>query len=429
MGYEEHSLPALAMHIGRSRTLIRLFLSAALAAAGAGNLRAQDGTGSLAKPTTSIVAAAVATEVEGELTQLRITLSEPVEAHAQLMESPDRVIVDLPEVAFHLAAENGKKREGVIASYRYGLFAPGRSRVVIDLVQPSVVAGIWVESDEPAGTSILVVELKQVGRDEFRRAQTASLVTPARSAPARAAVEKTDERPVIVIDPGHGGIDPGAAGANSVIEKDLVLGFARHLKKKLESSDYYRVLLTRDSDIFISLGDRVRAARSAKADLFISIHADSLSGGQDVRGLTVYTGSERASDADSARLADRENKADAAAGLDSAEGPDEVLDILQELTSRETRTFSHRFAGRLVSELDSVAQLNKNPRREAGFKVLRAHDVPSVLLELGYLSSRKDLDMLVSEEWRGKAVASIAVAIERFFATRLARQGAAAVSP
>ena len=113
----------------------------------------------------------------------------------------------------------------------------------------------------------------------------------------------------------------GRAGANSVIEKDLVLGFARHLKKKLESSGYYRVLLTRDSDIFISLGDRVRAARSAKADLFISIHADSLSGGQDVRGLTVYTGSERASDADSARLADRENKADAAAGLEFRRRP------------------------------------------------------------------------------------------------------------
>jgi N-acetylmuramoyl-L-alanine amidase len=187
--------------------------------------------------------------------------------------------------------------------------------------------------------------------------------------------------------------------------------------------------MTRDEDVFVSLGDRVRSARSAKADLFISIHADSISGGQDVRGLTVYTGSERASDAESARLADRENKADAAAGIDSGDSPDDVLDILQDLTLRETRSFSHGFATRLVGELDTIARLNKNPRREAGFRVLRAHDVPSVLVELGYLSSKQDLDLLMSEQWRGKMVSAMAVAVDRFFATRLARQGAAAVLP
>jgi N-acetylmuramoyl-L-alanine amidase len=234
---------------------------------------------------------------------------------------------------------------------------------------------------------------------------------------------------VIVIDPGHGGIDPGAAAHSGVIEKDLVLSFAQQLKKKLEAQGRYRVLMTRDEDVFVSLGDRVRSARSAKADLFISIHADSISGGQDVRGLTVYTGSERASDAESARLADRENKADAAAGIDSGDSPDDVLDILQDLTLRETRSFSHGFATRLVGELDTIARLNKNPRREAGFRVLRAHDVPSVLVELGYLSSKQDLDLLMSEQWRGKMVSAMAVAVDRFFATRLARQGAAAVLP
>jgi N-acetylmuramoyl-L-alanine amidase len=418
------------MHIGRLTNLCGFLLLATLTVAGSGTASAQNGNGAPKQAAASVVAAAVAVHVEGDRTQFRVTLSEPIEALAHLMEGPDRVIIDLPEVAFHLAAENGSKREGVIASYRYGLFAPGRSRVVIDLAHPAVVADIRIQGDAPGGASILVVELKRVEREEFRRVQAASIATAAKISPTRpSAVEKTDERPIIVIDPGHGGIDPGANGANGIVEKELVLVFAQQLKKKLDSSGYYRVLLTRDQDVFISLGDRVRAARSAKADLFISIHADSISGGQDVRGLTVYTGSERASDADSARLADRENKADAAAGIESNEGPDEILDILQELTSRETRSFSHRFAGRLVGELDAVAQLNKNPRREAGFKVLRAHDVPSVLLELGYLSSRKDLDLLVSDEWRGKAIASMAVAIDRFFATRLARQGAAAVSP
>jgi N-acetylmuramoyl-L-alanine amidase len=358
-----------------------------------------------------------------------VTLSEPVSANAHLMENPDRVIVDLPEVAFHLPADTAVKREGSIASYRYGLFAPGRSRVVIDLAHPAKVSDIRVRTDAPGGAAILVVELKRVDREEFRREQAVKAADAPKIMADRHSAEKIDDRPVIVVDPGHGGIDPGAAGANGTVEKELVLTFARQLKKKLDDTGHYRVVLTRDQDVFVSLGDRVRAARAVKADLFISIHADSISGGQDVRGLTVYTGSERASDAESARLADRENKADAAAGVESNDGPDEVVDILQELTLRETRTFSHRFAGRLVGELDSVAQLNKNPRREAGFKVLRAHDVPSVLLELGYLSSRKDLDLLVSDEWRGKAIDSMGIAIGRFFATRLARQGAAAVSP
>jgi N-acetylmuramoyl-L-alanine amidase len=252
----------------------------------------------------------------------------------------------------------------------------------------------------------------------------------AEGAPEPPAVQQAkDARPVIMIDPGHGGIDPGAAGSGHVVEKDLVLSFAQRLKKKLEASGRYKVLMTRDEDVFVSLGARVKAARAAQADLFISIHADSISGGQDVRGLTVYTGSERASDADSARLADRENKADAAAGVESGDMPDDVSDILQELTLRETRGFSHGFATRLVGEFDAVARLNKNPHRQARFQVLRAHDVPSVLVELGYLSSQKDLDQLMSEEWRLKMASAMAVAVDRFFAARFARQGAAAVLP
>lgn len=379
---------------------------------------------------TNVIAAAVAVETEGAKTRFKVTLSKPVTAHAYLMERPDRVIVDLPEVTFHLPAETGRKKEGMIASYRYGLFAPGRSRVVMDLAQPAVVSGITVEPNAPGGASILVIELSRVERDEFRKAvaESASKAAKAGAEPP-AAAEVADTRPVIMIDPGHGGIDPGAAAATGVFEKDIVFAFARRLKKSLEISGHYQVLLTRDRDVFVSLEDRVRSARAAKADLFISIHADSLSGVQDVRGLTVYTRSERASDADSAMLADRENRVDALAGIESGEGADEVLDILQDLTLRETRGFSHNFAGRLVGEFDAVARLNKNPRREARFHVLRAHDVPSVLVELGYLSSKQDLDLLMSDEWRGKMVSAMSAAIDRFFATRLARQGAAAVLP
>ena len=403
--------------------LLRSIVVAALLASGV----------SYARPTekeAGVIAAAVSVETEGAKTRFKVILSKPVTAHAYLMERPDRVIVDLPEVTFHLPAETARKREGAIASYRYGLFAPGQSRVVMDLAHPAIVSRIFAEPDAPGGASTLIIELSRVEREEFRKAaaESASKTAKATSEPA-AVAEAADARPVVMIDPGHGGIDPGASAVSGVFEKDIVFAFAQRLGKSLENSGRYRVLLTRDRDVFVSLEDRVRSARAAKADLFISIHADSLSGVQDVRGLTVYTRSERASDADSAMLADRENRVDALAGIEGGEAADDVLDILQDLTLRETRTFSHSFAGRLVGEFDTVARLNKNPRREARFHVLRAHDVPSVLVELGYLSSKQDLDQLMSDEWRGKMVSAMTVAIDRFFATRLARQGAAAVLP
>jgi N-acetylmuramoyl-L-alanine amidase len=414
------------MHMTPFTSLLRLLLLAMLVVAGAGRGLAVGVEGKAEAP---IIAAAVAVEVEEGKTRFKVTLSKAVVAQVQLMEKPDRVIVDLPEVAFHLPTDKGRKREGLIASYRYGFFAPGRSRVVMDLAQPSVVSALHVEQNLPGGAAMLVVELSRVERDEFRRVASQNSAAAKEPSVPVAPKETTDTRPVIVIDPGHGGIDPGAAAGSGIHEKDIVLSFAQMLKKKLEVQGRYRVRMTRDQDAFISLGDRVRAARAAKADLFISIHADSISGAQEVRGLTVYTGSERASDAESARLADRENNADAVAGIESSEQADEILDILQDLTLRETRTFSHSFATGLVGELDSVARLNKNPRREAGFRVLRAHDVPSVLVELGYLSSRQDLDQIMSDEWRGKMVSAMSTAVDRFFATRLARQGAAAVLP
>jgi N-acetylmuramoyl-L-alanine amidase len=187
--------------------------------------------------------------------------------------------------------------------------------------------------------------------------------------------------------------------------------------------------MTRDHDVFIPLDERVRLARAARADLFISIHADSIAAAPRIRGLTVYTGSKQASDAESQHLADRENTADAAAGLDGGDGAEAVADILQDLTLRETRGFSHRFARKLMGEVNPVMPLSKKPYRQAGFRVLRAADMPSVLVELGYLSSRKDLDLLTSGEWRDRATSAMGAAIDRFFATRVAAQGAVPAAP
>ena len=179
------------------------------------------------------------------------------------------------------------------------------------------------------------------------------------------------------------------------------------------------LVMTRDSDVFVSLGDRMRLARDHHAALFISLHADSLSESGDVTGATVYTVSERASDAEAARVAEKENGADLAGGVAAKEDASDVADILFDLTRRETRAYGHVFARGLLGEWKNAARLNKNPERSAGFRVLKAPDVPSVLLELGYLSSEKDARALMSAPWQDKAAISVARAVDVFFAPRL----------
>ena len=217
-----------------------------------------------------------------------------------------------------------------------------------------------------------------------------------------------------MIDPGHGGIDPGAVVA-SIAEKAVVLAFGPSSKEQLEASGRYRVLMTRDDDRFVPLAERVSIARAAGADLFISIHADSLTQAQEVRGATIYTGSERATDAEAARLAAKENQADAVAGLDAAEDMQDVAGILMDLAKRETRTFSSVFARNLVEKLGGSVKMHKVPLRSAGFRVLSAPDVPSVLIELGYMSSPKDAELLNSPAWRGRLSTAVARAVDGYF--------------
>jgi N-acetylmuramoyl-L-alanine amidase len=379
------------------------------------------------------VAISAEIDVESDRTSLVFTLSEDVEARGFVMGNPDRVIIDLPEVNFQIPPES-IEIGGVVASYRFGLFAPGRSRIVIDLAGPARIAAIETSIRQSDRAALLTIALETVTQAAFQEAVERDSRAALESAMTTASLRDVeavpgDTRPVIVLDPGHGGIDPGAVGAGGVLEKDIVYAFATRLRERLEEGGRYRVILTRQGDAFVALGERVKIAQRAQADLFVSIHADSISSAPQVSGLTVYTGSERASDRESARLADRENQADAAAGVEDAQMPDEVADILHDLTQRETRGFSHGFAGRLVEELDGVARLNKNPHRQAGFRVLRAHDVPSVLLELGYLSSQRDIEQLMSQAWRDKATAAMADAIGRYFTTRFANRGVAPVSP
>jgi N-acetylmuramoyl-L-alanine amidase len=222
----------------------------------------------------------------------------------------------------------------------------------------------------------------------------------------------------VVLDPGHGGVDSGAIGPGGAVEKAIVYDFTHELAQKLEASGRYRVVLTRDGDQFVSLGDRVKIARDANASLLISIHADTLQSAAEVSGATVYTVADRASDAEAARIAEHENAADKAAGVEQKEDAAGVADILFDLKRRETRAYAHIFSRGIVSEWRGAGRLNHNPERSAGFVVLKAPDFPSVLVEIGYLSSPQDVKSLGSLEWRAKATSALANAVDHFFRPR-----------
>ena len=233
------------------------------------------------------------------------------------------------------------------------------------------------------------------------------------------AEDLAQRRPVVVIDPGHGGIDPGAVSRSGTAEKDVVQAFSEALKQALDDAGHYEVHLTRTDDVFLSLHERVQFARQRGADLFIAIHADSLRRGT-ARGATVYTLADKASDAEAAALAHKENRSDIIAGVDLVAESEQITGILIDLAQREAKNHASTFAKQLVSDLKPVAKLNRRPIRSAGFRVLMAPDVPSVLFELGYLSNRNDETMLLSPKWRGEVAAAMTNAVGRYFATKIA---------
>ncbi|PXW61889.1 N-acetylmuramoyl-L-alanine amidase [Chelatococcus asaccharovorans] len=382
-------------------------------------------------------ATAVAVDARKDMARLTFTLTAAVTAKAFLLERPDRVIIDLPEVNFQLPKTVGRQPSGkgnFIGSFRFGLFAPERSRIVIDLREPALVSR--VETVTTGAGAELVIELNKATRAAYRKAALRPMVDSGDSLPAEpedtvkpvARGPKNDALPLVVIDPGHGGIDPGAQTGDGVLEKDVVFAFAQRLRERLEESGRYRVMMTRTTDTFIALGARTRMARQAGADLFVSIHADTLGSGAGVRGATVYTGADLATDLESARLADKENLADQIAGVEAAEDPDDIVGILADLTKRETRTFSSSFAGNVIDSFKGTVLLNKNPHRSAGFRVLKAPDVPSVLIELGYLSSAKDAALLVSDAWQNEAANALTEAVRRYFSQRAPTEKAGGVA-
>lgn len=383
----------------------------------------------------------IASEVRlaGDAKQTRfvLDLTRPLQFRAFTLADPYRVVVDIPEVNFQLKPGVGTEGRGLIKAFRYGLVMPGGSRIVFDLTGPAKIAKSYVLEAANGQPPRLVLEFEQVDRTTFVQsldAESRPKLKPAIADPVAAVpvvstvaarpVASTDNRPVVVIDPGHGGVDNGTQ-AGGTAEKELVLGFGLVLRDRLEKSGKYRVVMTRTDDTFIPLTDRVKVARNQSAALLVSIHADALPRREgDAQGATIYTLSDRASDSEAERLADAENKADAIGGVNLTEEPTEVADILIELAQRETRTFSNRFARLLMGEMKTTVRMHKHPLKSAGFKVLKAPDVPSVLVELGYVSNKGDMELLVSENWRNRTAGAMAQAIDAFLAKRLATAGA-----
>jgi N-acetylmuramoyl-L-alanine amidase len=357
-------------------------------------------------------------------TRFVVDLNRKIDLAAFTLADPYRVVVDLPQTTFTLPAKAGEQARGLVKAFRYGLIMQGGSRIVLDTKGPVRLEKAFVLDAAEGQPARLVLDLTATDRASFMR----NIVLENR--PAHSASIKTNEtppkidndpRPLIVLDPGHGGIDTGTKGSGGELEKDVVLAFAQTLREKLESSGKYRVAMTRSDDTFIPLAERVRFARSRSAGLFISVHADALPRREgQAEGATVYTLSENASDAEAARLAEAENKADVIAGVDLTTEPDDVANILVDLAQRETKTFSMQFARTVVGELKTAARLHKQPLKSAGFKVLLAPDVPSVLVELGYMSTKDDLKQLTSASWRARTAQALAQAVDSFFTPRVA---------
>lgn len=361
--------------------------------------------------------------IHSDSTRVVLDLSSDLAYTVFTLPEPYRVVIDLPEVEWRLPPTASTAGRGLVDRFRFGLFQPGTSRLVLDVNAPIAVRKAFVLRPTADFGHRLVIDLVAVSSGEFRRQGQPATPSGTRQAvvpvPPPKQGTKKGGKPVIAIDAGHGGVDPGTTGISGVREKSITLAAATELKRQIEATGRYHVVMTRTRDVFVGLTERVEIARSAHADLFISLHADAIAN-SGLRGATVYTLSEKSSDSEAAELAAKENKSDLIAGVDlsAAAYGEDVTNILIDLAQRETMNFSARFAAALIPEIAKEARLLRKTHRFAGFRVLKAPDVPSVLVEMGYLSNRMDERMLKDRAHRRKLMGAVLRAIERYFAAQ-----------
>ncbi len=383
-------------------------------------------------------------------TQFTLDLTASISAEVYTLAAPYRVLIDLPEATSSLTPQTAT---GLVKSYHTEPMTGGGARIVIDTTGPVEIAGAeWVAASDPkpATTARLQLTLKPMDKAAFGTGTGGDLAQPAglpaqpphANVPAATAIAQTSPvkpalfddaitqaptalsaKPIVMIDPGHGGIDPGAIGPDKVTEKVIVLAVANQTKAALEATGRYEVRLTRTTDVFIPLDGRVALSKQAKADIFISLHADTIEDRQlarSVRGASVYTLSEKASNEDARLMAEKENAADLVAGITPRTGDsgDDVKPILFDLMARETATFSRLLSRSLITALRKNHPMAHEPERAAAFRVLRQPHAPSVLIELGFLSNPDEEQLMTQTAWQKQAGSAIANAVDTYFSRK-----------
>lgn len=420
-GDVQRSRPRWGQRLSLGRQFSRIAVVLLLAVAGtAANGNAMSAV--QAQPADPL--AAYAARIVGDRARTRIVLEfdRKPEIAVRYIARPDRIVVDLPSTVFTFPEADLEAR-GLFRDIRYGSMDADSARLVLTADRPARLVASEVKANESGEGYRLVLDAEMVSQQDFEKLvkdqtwMTASVDTTATAQRGDRIAQSEPAAPgafVIAIDAGHGGIDAGATGAaTKTQEKEITLAFAKALFDRLKGEPGIEAFLVREGDEFLSLSERVTIARQRGANLLISFHADTLRQG-NIRGATVYTISDKASDRMAADLAERENLSDAVGGVSETGEPAEVSDILLDLTRRETQAFSISMADSVVRSFEGQVALINNPHRYAGFRVLQAHDVPSILLELGFLSNKEDEKLLLDPAWRVKIADLLATAIRRY---------------
>ena len=399
----------------------------------------------------------IRTGQHGVSTRLVIDFNRKTDFRVFHLANPARIVIDLPPAEWHVA-KSQFMLDGLLQGYRSGTLDDGLTRVIFDLRKTAVVNESYFLSKNDFEKDRLVIDLKPASANLFDgrlsdvfgnrdlkgpgmpafvsgygdlqnksvqrlEVPVEPISAPPAALPVKAALNnKQHKRYTIVIDAGHGGEDPGASGPYGIREKNITLSVAREIERQLQETGRYNVVLTRNRDVYIKLRERVEISRRVKGDLFVSIHADKIAR-TGVRGASIYTLSETASDAETARLAEDENNSGVVAGVDLAAESEDVAGILLDLAMREKMNES-----KLLSHYLETAFMNNNVRllpnshRAAGFAVLKAPDVPSVLIETGFLSNGEEAKLLGSAQFQSRIAGAVVDGIDSYFRKILALQ-------
>ncbi len=363
--------------------------------------------------------------------KVTLTLSSRIALSTFILADPYRIVIEGEGLTFSENLTLTLPPDGSLIDYRYGQLESGRGRLVVESLRPVRLTDFYSEPDGTIdGKKRSVIRLTPATREAVLKLKDQAPLTLAALADEQGAVAPIPAapvtaqsvRPIIIIDPGHGGRDPGAVAAGGALEKDVVLAVGQRLKLILSASGRYDLRMTRETDVSVPLATRVATSTAAHASLFISIHADTFTGlplATAVRGGSVYILSDKASNQTAQMLADKENTADARSGLETGKetGDAAVNDFLSDLMFRETQTFAAHFQNILVQKLRGAITLAREPARAASFQVLKQPGAPAVLVELGYMSHAQDIALLQSPDWQNQVANAIARAVDAYFAS------------